>query len=147
IADGTGNVTIIDNEPRINVDSWSATEGNTGTQEFQFNVSLSAAYDQPVTVNFDTADGSALAGSDYVAKHVTVTFTPGQPTSQTVKVLVNGDDVVENDEYFQVKLSNASSNAQINNGVGYGTIYDDEPSISVGDWSATEGDSGTQEFQ
>jgi hypothetical protein len=146
IQDGLGNITIFDDEPRINVDSWSAVEGDSGPQEFTFNVSLSAAYDQTVTVNYATADGSALAGSDYVATNGTVTFVPGGPTSQTVKVLVNGDHTAEGDEYFTVNLSNASSNAQISNGVGYGTIYDDEPIITIGDWSATEGNSGTQEF-
>lgn len=146
IADGVANVTISDNEPHINIGNWSATEGDSGTQEFTFDVSLSAAYDQTVTVDFATADGSAAAGADYVAKNGTVTFVPGGPTSQTIKVIVNGDHFVEGDEYFTVNLSNASSNAQIGNGVGYAWIYDDEPFITIDGWSATEGNSGTQEF-
>jgi hypothetical protein len=146
IADGVANVSISDDEPWITVDGWSAIEGNEGTQEYTFNVSLSSAYDQTVTVDFNTSNGSALADSDYVAKNTTVTFAQGQPTSQPVTVVVNGDQFVESDEYFVVNLSNASSNAKISNGVGYGTIYDDEPWITVENGYITEGDDGTQEL-
>ncbi len=61
----------MDDEPRISIgDAW-AREGNSGTTPFTFTVSLSAASDLPVTVNYATADGSAMAGIDY-ARHVGV---------------------------------------------------------------------------
>ena len=59
IADGQGVVTIVDDEPRISINDVSATEGNSGTTPFTFTVSLSAAHDEPVTVNYATADGTA----------------------------------------------------------------------------------------
>jgi hypothetical protein len=42
-----------------------------------FTVSLSTPSAVPLTVDFTTSNGSALAGSDYVAKSGTVTFDPG----------------------------------------------------------------------
>jgi len=89
-------------------------------------VTLSAAYDQAVTVNYATQNGSATAGSDYVAKSGTLTFNPGQLT-QTFTVTINGDKQKESDEYFNVVLSGASSNALIWDGYGLGTILSDDP--------------------
>ncbi len=133
IATGTGFVTITDNEPRISINDAYAVEGNGGTTEFTFTVSLSAGYDQAVTVDYTTADDTAIAGSDYASASGKLTFLPGQPTSQTITVLVNGDRQVEPYETFLVNLSGASSNAAISKGTGYGTIVDDEPQISIAD--------------
>src|SRR5262249_36627760 len=94
IANGTGFVTILDDEPRISVTDSSATEGNSGTTQMTFWVSLSAAYDTPVTVGYATADGSASAGSDYTAASGTVMFEKGE-TSKPITVTVNGDRLVE----------------------------------------------------
>ena len=127
---GQAVVTIMDDEPRISISDAAATEGNAGAKPFTFTVSLSAPYDQAVTVNYATMDGTATAGSDYSASAGTVTFEPGQ-TSQTITVLVNGDRLVEQNETFLLNLSNASSNATISAGVGAGTIIDDEPGISI----------------
>jgi hypothetical protein len=58
-----------------------------------------------------------------------VTFAPGQ-TTQPVTVQVNGDTAVEPDETFNVNLSNAQGNAAILDGVGLGTITnDDAPAV------------------
>ena len=43
----------------------SKSEGNGKTTPFTFTVRLSAAYDQAVTVNYATANGTATAGNDY----------------------------------------------------------------------------------
>ncbi len=52
-------------------------EGNAGTAALTFTVTLGAASAQVVTVNYATADGTALAGSDYTATSGTLTFAPG----------------------------------------------------------------------
>ena len=59
IANGQAVVTIVDNEPRISISDVQASEANSGTTPFDFTVSLSSAYDMPVTVNYTTTDGSA----------------------------------------------------------------------------------------
>ena len=79
-------------------------EGNTGTTNATFTVRLSAASALPVTVNYATADGTATAGSDYVAKSGTLNFAPGT-TSASVVVLVQGDVIVEPDETFYLNLT------------------------------------------
>jgi Calx-beta domain len=116
----------------------TVTEGNTGTVNATFTVSLSAASSQTVTVHYATADGSATtAGGDYQATSGTLTFAPGE-TRQTITVPVNGDRLGEPNETFVVNLS-SPTNATIADGQGVGTIRDDEPRISVSDMSKTEG--------
>jgi hypothetical protein len=88
-------------------------------------VSLSTAATQSVTVHYATANGTALSGSDYVAKSGNLTFAAGV-TSKTVNVSIKGDLADETDEAFTVNLSNPS-HAQIGDGSGTGTILDDDP--------------------
>jgi len=118
---------IVDNEPRLSINSPSITEGDSGTKLLTFTVTLSAAYDQSVTVHYATQDGSATSGSDYVAKSGNLTFNPNGPLTQTITVTIKGDKQKENDEYFSVVLSGASSNAMISNAYGMGTILTDDP--------------------
>lgn len=126
IADGTGVVTIVDDEPRLSISDAVATEGNAGTTLFTFTVTLSAAYDQTVTVNYATADGTATtADNDYLAAFGTLTFAPGE-TSKTFTVEVIGDTTPEPDEHFYVNLSGASANAWIANAYSFGGILDDD---------------------
>jgi hypothetical protein len=140
IADGQGVGTIVDDEPRIRINDVTRREGNSGTTQFAFNVSLSAAYDDPVTVRFATADGTATVGTDYRATSGTLTIPAGQ-TMGTIPVLVNGDRLVEANESFFVNLSNPV-NAGIADGQGMGTIMDDEPRISISDVTKAESRKG-----
>jgi urease beta subunit len=121
----TGYGTILDDEPRISISSASIVEGNSGTRLLTFTVSLSAAYDQTVTVNYATRNGNAQGGSDYVATSGTLTFSPGQ-TTKTFTVAIRGDKKKEVNESFYVVLSGASSNALIAYEYAYGTILNDD---------------------
>lgn len=126
IADNQGIGTILDNEPRISINDVSKAEGNGNkTTQFIFTVTLSAAYDQAITVNYATASGTATAGSDFATKNGTLTFAPGV-TSMTITVLVNCDNTKELDEKFYVNLSGASSNSLLFDSQGLGTIQDDD---------------------
>jgi hypothetical protein len=130
IAVGQGVGSIVDNEPRITINNVSKKEGNgngkSGPTLFVFTVTLSAAYDQTVTVNFATANGSATtADNDYQAKTGTVTFLPGQ-TQQTITIAVFGDKKRESDEWFAVNLFDESTNAFLLDNQGIGTILDDD---------------------
>jgi hypothetical protein len=136
--------------PTLSINDVSLTEGNSGPKNFTFTVKLSKASASTVTVNFATANGTALAGSDYLVKSGVLTFAPGQ-TSKTVVVQVKGDTMVEPNETFFVKLSGAT-HATIADNSGTGTIQNDDPSqppainpgIRVNDVSITEGNSGTK---
>jgi Calx-beta domain/FG-GAP-like repeat len=127
----------------VSINNVNVTEGNAGTTNAVFAVTLSAASTQIVTVNFATGNGTATAGTDYVATSGTVTFSPGE-TTKTIVVAINGDTLNETDETFFVNLSNPV-NATIANGQGLGTIINDDmlPSISINNVSVAEGNSGT----
>jgi large repetitive protein len=112
--------------------SWQAplkvvdvTEGNAGSTSANFTVTLSAASGQPVTVAYRTANGTAIAGSDYAAASGTLTFAPGV-TIQSIIVAVTGDTAIEADEVFFVNLG-SPVNATIVGRPGAGTIVNDEP--------------------
>jgi methyl coenzyme M reductase subunit C len=116
--------------PSLSINDVSLTEGNAGTTNFTFTVSLSQASGQPVLVQYATADGTATAGSDYTATSGTLTIPAGQ-TSGTIVVSVNGDTDVEPNETFFVNLSNPSG-ATIADNQGQGTILSDElPTLTV----------------
>jgi hypothetical protein len=133
------------NAATLRINDVSKAEGNAGTTAFTFTVTLSPASTGPVTVNYATANGTALAGSDYTAANGTLTFAPGQ-TSQTVTVNVTGNTTVEPNETFVVNLSGASG-ATIADGQGVGTILnDDGPVLRVNNVSKAEGNAGTTGF-
>ena len=122
----------------LSVGDTSVTEGNSGTVNAVFNVTLSVAASQTVTVGYSTADGTATAGSDYSAVSGTLTFPPGT-TTRPISVPVIGDRIFEGNETFFVNLS-APVGATIADGQGVGTIIDDDPpGLSVNDVTAVEG--------
>ena len=121
------------------------TEGDSGTQNATFTVTLAPTSGQNVSVDYATADGTATAPADYAATSGTLTFAPGQAT-KTVTVQVVGDTLDELDETFTVNLSNAV-NAAILDPTGLGTIVDNDPppALSINDVTVTEPDTGTVE--
>src|SRR5262249_49417561 len=126
IADGQGVGTIVDDEPRISISDVTKREGKKNTTSFVFTVTLSAAYDQPVTMSYRTADGTATTSdNDYVAQTGTLTFLPGE-TSKTITITVNGDSKKEADETFYLDLFGLSSNALFTKYHGLGTILNDD---------------------
>ncbi|MEZ4637108.1 MAG: Calx-beta domain-containing protein [Caldilineaceae bacterium] len=80
-----------------------------------------------VTVDYATADGSALAGADYTAAAGTLTFSPGD-TSRTISVAVLDDGLDEADESFRVALSNPV-NATVDGDSARITIVDNESTV------------------
>jgi hypothetical protein len=110
--------------PQVAIRDASTPEGNRGTTSLLIAVSLNSATNQVVTVSFQTADGTAVAGTDYVAASGTVTFQPGE-TSKTIAISIKGDRKREANETFTVHLSNAIG-ATISDGVGTATILNDD---------------------
>ena len=132
--------------PVLSVADVSTTESDIGTKAMTFTAKLS--YSPPTDVTFDasTADGTATAGSDYVASNLVGLTIPAGTTSKTFKVTVNSDLIPESNETFMVNLSNAVG-ATIGDGQAVGTIVDNDnvvPTLSISDVSMVEGDTGTQ---
>jgi hypothetical protein len=127
IGDGQGVGTIADDEPRISINDVTKAEGRKNqTTLFTFTVTLSAPYDQPVTMSYSTVNGTATTGdNDYVAKSGTLTFAPGE-TTKTITIEVQGDNKKESNEYFYLDLSGASSNSVFDKKRGTGTILNDD---------------------
>src|SRR5207249_68573 len=122
---GLGTIVNNDPQPAITINDVSVIEGNSGTTNAVFTVSLSNPSSQTISVNYATANITAtLADNDYQSASGTLTFAPGQ-TVQTITVLVNGDSTFESDESFFVNLS-APLNATIGDGQGVGTILNDD---------------------
>ncbi len=116
-------------QPALNISSISISEGNSGSVTAQVPVTLSPTGALPVTVQFFTSNGTASAGSDYVATNGVLTFSPGVQT-QFVRVVILGDVVVEANEQFTVRLQNPT-NATLATAIATVTILDDDGSPPV----------------
>ncbi|MBI3649318.1 MAG: hypothetical protein HY240_11320, partial [Actinobacteria bacterium] len=127
---------------KVYINDVSVTEGNSGTTNATFTISLSPARGS-ISVDWATAAGTATAGTDFTSASGNVTVSKSAPTV-LVSVPVIGDTIDEYDETFFVNLSNASGGA-IGDSQGLGTITDDDapPSLTVNDVTVTEGNSGT----
>ena len=127
IADGEGTGTILDDEPRISITDVTMVEGKKGqTSLFVFTITLSAAYDEAVTMSFQTNDGSAKSNSgDYIAKTGAITFNPGE-TTKTITIEVKGDSKKEANETFYLDLFGNSLNSLFTKNRGIGTIWNDD---------------------
>ncbi len=114
--------------PVISINDVAALEGDSGSTTFTFGIGLSQPAG-PGGVSFDiaTANGTATAGSDYVAGSATLTIPAGS-SSTTFAVSVIGDTTPEADETFFVNLTNVSG-ATVSDGQGQGTIQNDDVAI------------------
>ena len=125
----------------LTVSDATLIEGNSGTTNALVTVKLSNSSNPPVSVNYSTATGTALAGSDYQVVSGTLNFKKGE-TSKTILVPVNGDRLHEANETFFVNLRNAT-HATIADSQGVVTITDDDPLVNISDVTTTEGNAGT----
>ena len=90
----------------LTISDQTLSEGDSGTKIFSFTVNLSKAMGAPVTFDVATANGSATAGSDYVALSLPGQSIAAGVTSKIFSVAVNGDTTPEADETFSVNVSN-----------------------------------------
>ncbi len=127
---GTGTIIDDDAAPSLSVSNISVAEGNSGSSFATFNVRLSAASGQTVTVNYATADGTAtVADNDYISTSGTLSFAPGN-TLLTVNVPIVGDTKVESNENFYLNFSNPNG-ATLANSQAVGTILDDDANSNL----------------
>ena len=119
IADSRGVVTIVDDRPSVRVSDAQAYPGET---ILGFVVTLSAASDQPVTVNYSTADVTALAGEDYVATAGTLTFAPGEIALGFIVQLL-GDTTVGSSQEVRINLKVTYADGLVVDVFGYGIIW------------------------
>ena len=153
ILDSSGLATIVNDDsggstPTLSIGDVSISEGDSLTKQATFTVTLSAAASAAVTYDIATANGTAVSGSDYVAKTLSGQSIPAGTLSKTFTVAIKGDTVAEPDETFLVNVSSVVG-ATLADGHAVGTITNDDsgsttPSLSIGDVSISEGNSGTK---
>ena len=142
--DSVGVATVTDDDGLVQVlvdDPAPVYEGEGVSAVFTVRLSRADATDA-VTVMYSTADGTAAAGSDYIAAtDEPLTFAAGEE-AKTVSVPLVNDDVVEDVETFRLVLSSPSSNAELGDPEASVLVIDDDglPAVSVADAAAaTEG--------
>ena len=124
-------------DPRISVADVTATE-LPGTQG-AFVLTLTALSARAITVKYASANGTAIAGQDYLPLAGTLTFDPGA-LSAVIPVSMLADGLDEPDETFTLSLSNAVG-ADIEDGLAVATIIDGDPTpaVSAGRCEVEEG--------
>lgn len=112
------------------VSSESVLEGDSGTPTVTFTVTRTCATDIAVDIDYATADGTAIAGSDYQATSGTLSFAIGEAV-KTVDVTVLSDTTPEAEETFELEISTSSQEVALDPAAGVGTITDDDDPASA----------------
>ena len=139
IADNDSDAT--DPLPRLSVSDAEIVEGDSGTRDLTFIITLDGPSATDITIDFATEDGSALAGVDYVAVDGQISIPAGSLVANA-SVEVIGDTFSEDDETLRLRLSNLTGEASLDRVLGIGVILTDEPLVrlSLADASGQEGD-------
>jgi hypothetical protein len=131
LARNIATATIIDNDaatgtPVVSINDFVVDEA---TREASFFITLNRPSAGVVSMNYATANGSALAGSDYVATSGTLSFAPGE-VAKTVKVTLTNDSLPELSEAFNLVLSSLVGATALD-AVGTAIIHEnDAPQVS-----------------
>jgi large repetitive protein len=121
--------------------------GSEGSAMIDIPVELFGSVDHPVTVDYATSEGTALAGKDYEATTGTLTFVPGQ-TTKSVSVPVLADRKTETNETLTLTISNVDGGAASGPPVtvvkpdATATILDNDPKVKLGDVRVRAGNKG-----
>ena len=121
------NGRILTDEPlvRLSISDASGEEGDAGSSDQVFTVSLDQAAVSNVSFDFATADDTAIAGEDYLSASGALQIPAGD-TSVDIAVSVTGDTDNEPDETYTMSLSNFSANAVVTSSSAIGTIVNDD---------------------
>ncbi len=125
----SASVSTLVKTPAVSINDVSILEGNFGTTNAIFTVTLDTPAALLVSIDFATADSTANSGMDYIATNGTLIFAPGEISKQ-IPVAVKGDTISEPNEIFFVNLSNPT-NASLTDPQGMGTILSDDVPSAV----------------
>ena len=121
---GGGNSDDATAPPAISITDSSAFEGDAGNRDMLFEIRLSAASDDRVSVDFATEDGTAESGIDFVSATGNLAFAPRE-TRLEIRVQLIGDTLDEANEDFTVRLSGAVGGV-LQDAAATGLIRDDD---------------------
>ena len=154
--DKAGTGTIVDDDTATIIITGPAptAEGNAGNTPVEFTVTLSNPVDVPVSVNFQTQDGTAtVAGNDYSPTTGKITFNAGSTAPIKIPINIIGDTSVENNETFSVLIDTLDAGAPprdvtIQTATATATINDDDSvAITIQSVSIEEGNAGTKNLK
>ncbi len=115
----------------LSIADGSVSEGDSGTTNLVFDVTLSAACASNVTVNFQTVADTAAAGTDYVTTNGTLQIDAGNTSGQIVAVVLGDTDEEQPSEAFDMNLSALAGGPSFADGTAVGTIVDDDTGIGA----------------
>ncbi|MDD1428845.1 calcium-binding protein, partial [Dolichospermum sp. ST_sed9] len=107
--------------PVLSVGNVTVVEGLNATAVVTVNLDVAPAAGKTVTVKYTIAGGTATAGSDFTAATGTLSFAAGKTTA-TITVPILDNSIVEGDETFTVRLSDATGNAIVSPSQGTGVV-------------------------
>lgn len=143
----TGTITN-DDGSQVSILGAAVVEGDSGTTNLPFTITLSNPVDSAITVLFTTSDVTAQAATDYATQGAVLVTVPANTTTLAHNVLVSGDALVELHETLSGVLSglnNAGRNvyfAAVTSATG--TISnDDHATLSITGGFVLEGHAGT----
>jgi hypothetical protein len=114
-----------------------ADDNETTTATFTIRVDGDDVRTEDVVVNFTTVDGTAKSGDDYIAKlNQLLTIATGEQ-SQTVEVIIAGDDVYDPVDDFQLLLTSATGGSIVNSPAN-ARIFDNEAAPLTASFSGDE---------
>lgn len=127
----TATVTVTVNSPprTLSINDKTVTEGDRGTLNAVFTVFLDDVNAVAVSFDYATLAGSATEGADFAPRSGRITI-PAGALSTTISIPVYGDRSAEGTETFTVNLSNPDGGATIADGLGIGTILDNDGGAS-----------------
>ncbi len=136
--------TLLSGVPTMYANSASVVEHGTAPVTMNFTINLTSASTTPVTVNYQTSNATAIAGTDYTAAAGTLTIAPGA-LSGTIRVTVLPDLAATSNRALTLSLSGAQGASLISTKIA-GTIVEQNapppPSLSIANVQQTVGTSG-----
>ncbi len=136
---GTLNTWSLDTtmlDTSVAIDDISVLEGHDGETTASFTVTRNGDTSIPLTVDYVTVDGTAVAGIDYEYAAGQILFAANEK-SKTIEVVVYGDTDEESEEIFLLRL--IDEEGHIYRDEGLGTILNDDTTVSINDVSVVEG--------
>jgi hypothetical protein len=126
----------------ISVGNVAVTEGNAGTTQASFPITLSQAAAGDIRFDVYTDPGTAAPGRDYESGAAIGVTVPAGQASLDFPVTIVGDTDTEANETFTLNLANVR-HAVVAKGQGLGRITNDDlAGLAIADASVTEGDGG-----
>jgi gliding motility-associated-like protein len=138
-----------DDSAIISIADVEIEEGDASFSTLTFTAILDSEVDDNITVDFNSQDGVATAGNDYLSNNGTLSFNGTVGESRTYTVQILGDEIVEADELFNIVYSNLNAGGR---DVSMATstlatiLNDDQSTLSINDVTMVEGNNGATSF-